>query len=72
MKKMLFYCALMLSGLIGLTNWIIATNIGSEYNAALSGVSGTDWLFIISFSVMFFCGLFCSIYELNKEGDDSK
>lgn len=56
----------MLSGIIGFTNWIIATNVGTENNVAIHGVYGTDWIFVIAFASMFVIGLVGSIREMNN------
>lgn len=67
MKKLVFYCTLILGGIIGFTNWIIATSVGTANSAAWGGVHGSDWLFVIIFVVMFLCGLIGSLMELKNK-----
>ena len=67
MKKMIFYCTLILGGIIGFTNWIIATSAGAAKSAAWGGVHGSDWIFVIIFAGMFLCGLIGSLMELKNK-----
>ncbi len=67
MKRIIFYCALMLSGIVGFSNWIIATSVGTANSAAWGGVHGSDWLFIVLFVGMFLSGLIGAIIELRNE-----
>lgn len=69
MKKLIFGCTLILSGIMGFVGWVNACVTGPAYTSTFSYVessSFTDWIIIILFAVMAVAGFVIAIKELKK------